>query len=160
MVGDAHAMGVAAQILEAHTGGATERRFRHRTTQSFRKQWDVAQAAKVFRLSENSLGLPWKLSWPLRKAWRRAANKLPRKNATEQREWERKNRSRDFIPVRVIERQPTGRNKRNGTLGMESKFLTPGVQHGEEAEFRARCVWGREATSRRVSALARNTARS
>src|ERR1700722_14790599 len=41
-----------------------------------------------------------------------------------------------FYPLRVIERQTTGRNNAMD-MGMESKLLTPGVQHGEEAEFRA-----------------------
>jgi hypothetical protein len=37
----------------------------------------------------------------------------------------------------VIERQPTGGNDAMD-MGMESKLLTPGVQHGEEANFRAK----------------------
>ena len=36
----------------------------------------------------------------------------------------------------MIERQAAGGNDAMH-MGMESKFLTPGVQHGEETDFRA-----------------------
>ena len=53
---------------------------------------------------------------------------------------ERKNRSRDFTQWRVIERQPTGGNDAMD-MGMESELLIPGMQHGEEADFRAEVLW-------------------
>ncbi len=42
-------------------------------------------------------------------------------------------------------------------MGMESELLIPGVQHGEEADFRAEVPRIRRATSSRVSELARSS---
>ena len=74
MVGDGHAMGVAARILKERPG-ATEGTL-ERTTQFCR--WSGrSQAAKA--LGEPLFRSPGKQSWRLRKACRRAATKLAAK---------------------------------------------------------------------------------
>ena len=62
-------------------------------------------------------------------------NELAAEDATKHLDGEKKSGAR-FYPVGVIGRQPTGRNNAMD-MGMESKLLTPGMQHGEETKFRA-----------------------
>src|SRR6266850_2587138 len=62
-------------------------------------------------------------------------NELAAEDATKHLDGDKKSGAR-FYPVGVIGRQPTGRNNAMD-MGMESKLLTPGMQHGEEANFRA-----------------------
>src|SRR5436309_7776078 len=62
-------------------------------------------------------------------------NELAAEDATKHLDGEEKSGAR-FYPLRVIERQAAGGNDAMD-MGMKPELLTPSVQHGEEAEFRA-----------------------
>src|SRR6202171_44732 len=63
------------------------------------------------------------------------SNELAAEDATKHLDGEEKSAAR-FYPVGVIERQAAGGNDAMD-MGMKPELLTPSVQHGEEAEFRA-----------------------
>src|SRR6266850_8307698 len=63
-------------------------------------------------------------------------NELAAEDATKHPDGEEKSRAR-FDPLRVIERQAAGGNDAMD-MGMKPELLTPSVQHGEEADFRAK----------------------
>src|SRR5208337_4699406 len=129
MVGDGHAMGVAAQILE-HLFRATEGWFAV-DHPMLAKQWsepggedlglsDRCQIAREVEL----LVLEGELE---------TGDELATKHATQHRAGKKEARA-GWNPVGVIQRQPTGSDD-TVDMGMNLELLIPGVQHTEEADF-------------------------
>ena len=129
MVGDGHAMGVPAQILE-YILRATEGRFGvdHPVLS---EQWPQP-GSEDLRLGEQCQ-IPREAELAVPEGALETGNELAPKNATEH-----TNRKKEpivgFNPKRVIERQPTGGND---TMDMRVKLelLVPGMQHAEEADL-------------------------
>src|SRR5271157_5719744 len=129
MVGDGHAMGVAAQILE-HVFGATEGWFAV-DHPMLAKQWsepggeglglsDRCQIAREVELIALEGGLE-------------AGDELATKHATQHRAGKKEARA-GRNPARVVEREPAGRDD-TVNMGMKLQLLVPGMQHTEEADL-------------------------
>ena len=129
MVGDGHAMSVTAQITE-HMLWAPERAFRvdHPVLS---EQWSQP-GSKCFRLSEE-LQVSVKVELAVMKGALERFEELAAKDATEHLDG-KKEIVAWFDPARVIGRQSTGRHHAMD-MRVKFEFLTPGMQHAEEADF-------------------------
>src|SRR5260370_27242796 len=129
MVGDGHAMGVTAQITEQMLWAA-ERTFRvdHPVLS---EQWSEP-CSKGFRLSEE-LQVSMKGELAVMKGKLERFVELAAKDATEHLDG-KKEIVAWFDPARVIDRQAASRHHAV-YMWVKFKFLTPGVQHAEQADF-------------------------
>ena len=129
MVGDGHAMGVTAQITQ-HMLWASERTCRvdHPVLS---EQWSEPRS-KGFRLSEE-LQVSMKVELTVMKGALERFVELAAKDATEHLDGKK-----EVIvwldPASVIGRQPTGRHHAM-YMRVKFEFLTPSVQHAEEADL-------------------------
>ena len=132
MVGDGHAMGVTAQITE-HMLRASERWFRvdHPVLS---EQWSQP-GSKGFRLSEE-LQISMKVEPAVVKGALECRDELAAKDATEHFDGKKEGVAW-FAPAGVIGRQSTGRHHAMH-MRVKFEFLTPGVQHAEEADLCAK----------------------
>ncbi len=129
MVGDGYAMGVTAQITE-YMLRASERWFRvdHPVLS---EQWSQPDS-KGFRLSEE-LQVSMKAEPTVMKGVLERRDELAAKDATEH--FDRKKESVAwFSPAGAIGRESTGRHHAMH-MRVKFEFLTPGVQHAEEADL-------------------------
>ena len=149
MVGDGDAVGVTAEILE-HILGAPEGWFRvdHPVFAKQRSQ----PGGEEFGLRERRQ-IPGKVQLAMLKGRLESDDELAAKHPPEHGNGEKEARVRSN-PAGVIEREPTGGDD-TVDMGMNLEFLVPGMQHAEEADLSPEM--GLRATSRRVSALARNS---
>src|SRR5205809_2341051 len=129
MIGDGYAMGITAQILE-HILGATEGRFRvdHPV---FSEQWSEPRS-KGFRLSEE-LQVSMKVELAVLKGALERLVELAAKDSAEHLDG-KKEVVAWFDPARAISIQPTGWDHAM-YMWVKFEFLTPRVQHAEEANF-------------------------
>src|SRR6266851_7020489 len=134
MVGDGHAMGVTAQITE-HMLWAPERTFRvdHPVLS---EQWSEP-GSKGFRLSEE-LQVSMKGELAVMKGTLERFVELAAKDATEHLDG-KKEIVAWLEPAGVIGGQPTGRHHAM-YMRVKFEFLTPAVQHAEEANFCAKML--------------------
>src|SRR6266704_5430588 len=132
MVGDGHAMGVTAQITE-HILRTSEWTFRvdHPVLS---EQWSEPRS-KGFRLSEE-LQVSMKGELVVMKGALERLVELAAKDSAEHRDG-KKEVVAWFDPTRAIDRQPTGRDHAM-YMRVKFEFLTPGMQHAEEANFCAK----------------------
>src|SRR6266576_722431 len=135
MVGDGHAMSVTAQITE-YMLWASERGFRvdHPVLS---EQWSEPRR-KGSRLSEE-LQVSKKVELAVMKGALERFVELAAKDATEHLDG-KKEVVAWLDPARAIGRQPTGRYHAM-YMRVKFEFLTPAVQHAEEADFRAEMFW-------------------
>src|ERR1700682_2449374 len=129
VVGDGYAMSVAAQITK-HILGASEGWFgvNHPILS---KQWPEPRS-KGFRLSEQSQ-VSVEAELAVREGALECRNEFAAEDATEHLDGKKEGVAR-FDPARAIGRQPTGRHHAM-YMRMKFDFLTPGVQHAEEADL-------------------------
>src|SRR5260370_10779880 len=129
MVGDGHAMGVPAQITE-HMLWASERTFRvdHPVLS---EHWSQSRC-KGFRLSEE-LQVSMKGELAVMKGALECVVELAAKDGAKHLDG-KKEVVAWLDPVCVIGRQPTGRYHAMN-MRVQFEFLTPGMQHAEEADF-------------------------
>src|SRR5713101_5685543 len=130
MVGDGYAMGVAPEILE-HILGATEGRFRVNHP-VFSEQWSEPRS-KGFRLSEE-FQVSMKGEFAVTKGALERLVELAAKDSAEHLDG-KKEVVAWFDPARAISRQPTGWDHAM-YMRVKFQFLTPRVQHAEEANLR------------------------
>src|SRR5436309_419159 len=131
MVGDGYAMGVPAQILE-HILWAPEGSFGidHPVFSEQRPQ----PGGEGLPLSERpQVSVEAELSFA--EGMPESSNELATEDATEHLHG-KKEAVAWFDPARVLGRQTAGRNHAMN-MGVESKFLIPGMQHAEETDLRA-----------------------
>src|SRR5947209_1896297 len=131
VVGNGHAMSVTAEITE-YMLWASERRFRvdHPVLS---EQWSEP-GRKGSRLSEE-LQVSMKGELAVMKGALERFVELAAKDATEHVDG-KKEVVAWLDPARAIGRQPTGRHHAMH-MRVKFEFLTPAVQHAEEADFRA-----------------------
>ena len=130
VVGNGHAMGVTAQITE-HMLWAPEGTFRvdHPVLS---EQWSQPRS-KGFRLSKE-FQVSMKVELAVMKGALERFVELAAKDSAEHPDG-KKEVEAWFDPAGVIGRQPTGRHHAMD-MGMKFEFLSPTVQHAEEADFR------------------------
>jgi len=132
MVGDGHAMGVTAQITE-HMLWAPEWTFRI-DHPILSEQWSEPRN-KGFRLSEE-LQVSMKVELAIMKGTLERFVELAAKDATEHLDG-KKEIVAWFDPAGVIDRQAAGGHHAM-YMRVKFEFLTPGMQHAEEANFCAK----------------------
>ena len=129
MVGDGHAMGVAAEILE-HILGAAEGWFGV-DDPVFAKQRSQP-GGEEFGLREQRQ-IPGKVQLATLKGGLESGDELAAKHPPEHGNGEKEARVRSN-PAGVIEGEPTGWDD-TVDMGMKLEFLVPGVEHAEEADL-------------------------
>ena len=132
MVGDGYAMGVTTQIAE-HMLRPSERWFRvdHPVLS---EQWSQP-GSKGFRLSEG-LQVSVKIEPAVLNGALECRDELAAKDSTEH--FDRKKEGVAWLaPARAIGRESTGRHHAMH-MRVKFEFLTPGVQHAEEADLCAK----------------------
>ncbi len=129
MVGDGHAMGVAAQVLE-HIVGAAEGWFGVNDP-VFSEQWPEP-GSEDLGLREQSQ-IAGKVQLAMLKGRLESGDKLTAKHTSEYLDGEKEVRT-GSDPAGVIEGEPTGRDD-TVDMGMNLEFLVPGVEHAEEADL-------------------------
>ena len=129
MVGDGHAMGVTAQIAE-HILGTSEGSFRvdHPVLS---KQWSEP-CSKGFRLSEE-LQVSVEAELAVMKSALECHDELAAKDTTEHLDGKKEGVAW-LDPTRAIGRESAGRHHAMH-MRVKFEFLTPGVQHAEEADL-------------------------
>src|SRR5258706_6178445 len=149
MVGDGHAMGVAAEILQ-HILGATEG-----TSQVddpvLSKQWPEPSSEDLGFAEE--LQVFGEAELPILEGLPEGRDELATKNLTQYR-FGQEVVVRRADPAGVIERETSGGHHAMD-MGMKSELLVPGCNTLKKPISAPRGL-GSRATSRRVSALARN----
>jgi len=130
MVGDGHAMGVAAQILQ-HVFGAAEGAFG--VDHPVLAEEQSPPRSESFRLGEWS-EVSMEVQLAILKSLFEAVGELAAKDSRQHLEG-KKESVLGFYPVGVIGTQPTGGNDAMH-MGMQGKLLTPGMQHAEETDLR------------------------
>src|ERR1700686_2745054 len=127
MVGDRHAMGVTAQIVE-HMLGSSERTFRvdHPVLS---EQFSEPRRESPWLCEERQLSMESQLA--VAKGALESRNKLAAKDATEHLDGKKEGVT-SLDPTRVIDGESSGRNDAMH-MRMKPKLLIPGVQHAEEA---------------------------
>jgi hypothetical protein len=128
MVGDGHAMGVAAQVLE-HIVGAAEGWFGVNDP-VFSEQWPEP-GSEDFGLREQSQ-IAGKLQLAMLKGRLESGDELAAKHTSEYLDGEEEVRT-GSDPAGVIEGEPTGRDDAVD-MGMNLEFLVPGVEHAEDQD--------------------------
>ena len=130
MVGDGHAMGVAAQILQ-HVFGAAEGAFG--VDHPILAEQQSPPCSESFRLGKWS-EVSMEVQLAILKSLFEAVGELAAKDSRQHHEG-KKESVLGFYPVGVIGTQPTGGNDAMH-MGMQGELLTPGMQHAEETDFR------------------------
>jgi len=131
VVGDGHAVGVTAEVVE-HILRTTERWFGV-DDPMFSKQWPEPRGEDL-RLSEWRQ-IAGKVQLPSLKSRLERVDELSAKYAPEDVDGEKESSVRPN-PACVIGREPTRRNDAVD-MGMNLEFLVPGMQHTEEADLGA-----------------------
>src|SRR5712692_9359256 len=129
VVGDGYAMGVTAQIAE-HIFRASEGSFRVNHP-VLSKQWPEP-CVKGFPLSERSQ-VSVEAELAVLKSTLERGDELAAKDATEHLDGKKEGVAW-FDPARAIGRESTGRHHAMH-MRVKVEFLTPGVQHTEEADL-------------------------
>jgi len=129
MVGDCHAVGVTAEILQ-YILGTTEGWFGV-DDPVFVKQWPEP-GSKDLGLNEQCQ-IAGKVKLAMLKGRPETVNELATKDASEHCDGEKESRM-GWNPAGVSEREPAGGND-TVDMGMNLELLIPGVQHAEEADL-------------------------
>src|SRR5260370_475697 len=134
MVRDGHAMSVAAQILK-HMFWAAEGSFcvDHPVLS---EQWSQPRGESLWLSQGRQVSMESQLA--VAKGALESGNKLAAKDATEHLDGKKEGIA-SFDPVRVIGGESAGRNHAMD-MRMKFEFLTPSVQHAEEADLGSE-VW-------------------
>ena len=131
IVGDGHAMGVAAEILE-HVLGAAEGWFAVDHPR-LAKQWSEPGGEGLGLSQEGQL--PAEAELVVLEGGPEAGDELATKAAPQHRAGKKEARA-GWNPAGVVERESAGRDD-TVDMGMKLELLIPGVQHAEEADFGA-----------------------
>src|SRR6266852_6614479 len=129
MVGDGHAMSVAAQIVE-HMFWAAERSFcvDHPVLS---EHWSQPRGERLWLSQGRQVSMESQLA--VAKGALESGNKLAAKDATEHLDGKKEGIA-SFDPMRVIGGESTGRNHAMD-MRVKPQLLIPGVQHAEEADL-------------------------
>src|SRR5882762_400293 len=134
MVGDGYTMGVTAKITE-YMLRASERWFR--VDHPILSKWWSQPRSKDFRLSQG-LQVSVKTEAAVLKSMLECRDELAAKDSAEHLD-RKKERIGWLDPMRAIGRKSTGRHHAMH-MWVKVEFLTPGVQHAEEANFCAKML--------------------
>jgi len=129
MVGDGHAMGVSAEILE-YVVGTTEGWFGV-DDPVFSEQWSEPGSEDLGLREQSQIARKMKLA--VLNSRLKAGDELTAKHTSEYLNGEKEART-GLNPASVIEGEPTGRDD-TVDMGMKLEFLVPGVEHAEEADL-------------------------
>jgi hypothetical protein len=129
MVGDGHAMGVPAEILE-HIVGTAEGWFGV-DDPVFSEQWSEP-GSEDLGLREQSQ-IAGEVQLVMLKSRLETGDELAAKHTSEYLDGEKEARARSN-PAGVIEREPAGGDN-TVDMGIKLELLVPGVEHAEEADL-------------------------
>jgi hypothetical protein len=135
MVGDGHAMGVSAEILE-HIVGAAEGWFGV-DDPVFSEQRSEPGSEDLGLREQSQIAREVQLA--MLKGRLESGDELAAKHASEYLDGEKEARA-GSDPAGVIEGEPTGRDD-TVDMGMKLEFLVPGVKHAEEADLGTEMSW-------------------
>jgi hypothetical protein len=135
MVGDGHAMGVSAEILE-HIVGAAEGWFGV-DDPVFSEQRSEPGSEDLGLREQSQIAGQMKLT--ILKGGLESGDELAAKHTPEYLDGEKEARA-GSDPASVIERESAGRDD-TVYVGMKLEFLVPGVEHAEEADLGTEMSW-------------------